>query len=52
MIEVGSTEQTAMRLLNAGAYMSAQHPNFMKRKTELMTYTMPSTRRSMVAYLP
>ena len=32
--------------------MSAQHPNFMKRKTELMTYAIPSTRRSMIAYLP
>ena len=52
MIEVGATEQTAMRLLNAGAYMSAQHPNCMRRKTEMMTYAMPSTRRSMVAYLP
>lgn len=52
MIEVFSTEQTAMRLLNAGAYMSAQHPSFMRCKTELMTYAMPSTHSSMVAYLP
>lgn len=52
MIEVGATEQTAMRLLDAGAYMSAQHPNCMRRKTELMTYAMPSPRRPMVAYLP
>ena len=45
-------DRVTMRLLNARVYMSAQHPSFMRRKTELMTYAMPSPRRPMVAYLP
>ena len=49
MIAVGSTEQTVIRLPNVGAYMSAQDPNCMRRKTELITDAMPSTPSPVVA---